>query len=199
MSKNEWEEWRLSFSLVEKEIFVNVPWLFRKAYLLCKIVTTEWKKTYNFHSYILKTTFLWTYEEWRRTNKVFTEDDLLTMMVDIFRCLLNFYEKRNVRKYFIPELNVLDQYSQTKKLEFSERPSENLSQQRYVAEVNDLLGEIKNLTTLASLASFVCKKIKFPFGPLVQSFESENRFKIINAGEKPFLFYQPVDMIDRPS
>ena len=199
MSKNEWEEWRLSFSLVEKEIFVNLPWLFRKAYLLCKIVTTEWKKTYNFHSYILKTTFLWTYEEWRRTNKVFTEDDLLTMMVDIFRCLLNFYEKRNVRMYFIPELNVLEQYSQTKKSEFSERPPESLSQQRYVAEVNDLLGEIKNLTTLASLASFVCKKIKFPFGPLVQSFKSENRFKIINAGEKPSLFYQPVDMIDRPS
>ena len=62
-----------------------------------------------------------------------------------------------------------------------------------------MLGEIKNLTTLASLASFVCKKIKFPFGPLVQSFESENRFKIINAGEKPTLFDQPNDMIDRPS
>ena len=197
MSKKPWVEWRLSFSLVEKEIFVNLPCLFRKVYLLCKTLTLEWKKMYDFPSYILKTTVLWTYEEWQRTKKVFTEDDLLTMIADIFRYLLNSYEKRNVRMYFIPELNLLEQqYSQTIKSEFSGCPHEN------VAKVKNLLGEFTNLT---SLADFVCKKFKFPFDPIVQSFKSENRDKLISAGHECksqwtwLSMLHQLDMFDRPS
>ena len=197
MSKNPWVEWRLSFSLVQKEIFVNRPCLFRKVYLLCKTLTLEWKKMYDFPSYILKTTFLWTYEEWQRTKKVFTEDDLLTMIADILRYLLNSYERRNVRMYFIPELNLLEQqYSQTIKSEFSGCPHEN------VAKVKNLLGKFPNLT---SLADFVCKKFKFPFDPIVQSFKSENRDKLISAGHECksqwtwLSMLHQLDMFDRPS
>ena len=78
-------KWRLSFSLVEKEIFLNILYIFRKAYLYCKTLTSEWKEKYEINSYLLKTVFLRTYEEkWQQKKKVFTENDTLQMLVNIF-------------------------------------------------------------------------------------------------------------------
>ena len=205
MSKKQWIEWRLSFSLVEKEIFVNLPSLFRKVYLLCKTVTTEWKKKYEFPSYILKTVFLWTYENWQKTNNNYTENDLLTMMLDVFNYLLKCYENQNVQMYFIPEQNLLEQHCKSKEREFL-----NYLQDEYVVISRDLLGEsqknliikLKELTNLTSLAYFVCEKFEFPFAPIVQSFISDNKCKVINAGEKPPIMSWRVvgqSIIERPS
>ena len=205
MSKKQWIEWRLSFSLVEKEIFVNLPSLFRKVYLLCKTVTTEWKKKYEFPSYILKTVFLWTYENWQKTNNNYTENDLLAMMLDVFNYLLKCYENQNVQMYFIPEQNLLEQHCKSKEREFL-----NYLQDEYVVISRDLLGEsqknliikLKELTNLTSLAYFVCEKFEFPFAPIVQSFISDNKCKVINAGEKPPIMSWRVvgrSIIERPS
>ena len=205
MSKKQWVEWRLSFSLVEKEIFVNLPCLFRKVYLLCKTITTEWKKKYDFPSYILKTIFLWTYENWQKTNKDYTENDLLTMMLDVFSYLLKCYENQNVQMYFIPEQNLLEQHCKSKEQEFL-----NYLQDEYLVIRRDLLGEsqknliikLKELTNLTSLAYFVCEKFEFPFAPIVQSFISDNKCKVINAGEKHPVIAWMVAMdkiIERPS
>ena len=197
MSNSPWVEWRLSFSVVEKEIFVNLPWLFRKVYLLCKTVAAEWKEKYKFPSYILKTIFLWKYESWQKTNKEYTENDLLTMMLDVFVYLLKCYENQNVQMYFIPEQNILEQYSKTKRRELLNYLREDSLQHGYVVINRDLLGEskknlvvkLKEITNIRSLADFIFEKSNFPFGPIVQSFKSKNQFKVINAGEKPSRIY----------
>ena len=52
------------------------------------------------------------------------------------------------------------------------------------------------------LAYFVCEKFEFPFAPIVQSFISDNKCKLINAGEKPPVIGWIVTMdeiIERPS
>ena len=205
MSNSPWVEWRLSFSVVEKEIFVNLPWLFRKVYLLCKTVAAEWKEKYKFPSYILKTIFLCKYESWQKTNKEYTENDLLTMMLDVFVYLLKCYENQNVPMYFIPEQNLLELYSKTKITELLNYLREDSLQHGYAVINRDLIGEseknlvvkLKEIINIRSLADFVFEKFKFPFGPIVQSFKSKNQCKVINAGEKPSRIN--LDIIRSPS
>ena len=163
------------------------------------------EKKYEFPSYILKTIFLWTHENWQKANKDYTGNDLLTMMLDVFSYLLKCYENQNVQMYFIPEQNPLEQHSKSKEREFL-----NYLQDEYVVISRDLLGEsqknliirLKELTNLTSLAYFVCEKFEFPFAPIVQSFISDKKCKIINAGEKsPVMAWRVVaqSIIERPS
>ena len=111
-SENPWLEWRLSFSIVEKTIFESVKYIFRKVYLLCKSLTTIWNREYHFPSYVLKTVFLWTYEDWKKSKQEFTEDDILNMMLQLFQNLYKYCKDGVVPMYFIPEVNLLDQYSE---------------------------------------------------------------------------------------
>ena len=117
-----WVEWRISFSLVEKNIYGDLPYVFRKVFLLCKILTYELKKQYNFESYLLKTVFLWMLEEWGKQDKIFRENDILGMMNEVFLCMSKFYEKKHLSMYFIPGINLLEQYQPvtTHKEEFVE-------------------------------------------------------------------------------
>ena len=112
---NPWTEWRISFSLKEKEIYINIPYLFRKVYvIICKTLTSEWKKKFKFHNYLLKTIFLWKYEEWGQKDITFSEDLLIDMIIDVFSYLRKCYENKNMLMYFTPEMKLLEQYSKTK-------------------------------------------------------------------------------------
>lgn len=51
----------------------------------------------------------------------FTEDDILNMMLEIFRNLYKFYKDGNVPRYFIPKLNLLEEYSKEIKKAFVEK------------------------------------------------------------------------------
>ena len=138
-------EWRASFSLVEKKILRKIHYLFRKVYLICKKITVikEWKKQYNFPSYILKTAFLWTLEEkWSEPEK-FTENNMLSMILEIFSYLKKYFEKNNVPNYFIPEMNILEQYSQTLKKD----------------SINSvkLIDDLAVLTNKTSLIKYICE------------------------------------------
>lgn len=163
-------EWRASFSLVEKKILRKIHYLFRKVYLICKKITVikEWKKQYNFPSYILKTAFLWTLEEkWSEPEK-FTENNMLSMILEIFSYLKKYFEKNNVPNYFIPEMNILEQYSQTLKKD----------------SINSikLIDDLAVLTNKTSLIKYICETFNdIPFFPIISYdkgifslFEKEN-------------------------
>ena len=142
-SKKPWLEWRLSFSLVEKKIFESVPYIFHKVYLHCKSLTRIWKGKYNFPSYVLKTVFLWNYEDWQKSENEFTEDGILEMILQLFINLYEYYKEGVLPMYFIPEVNLLAQYSKT--------------------EQENIITELKALANLQSLSSSICKNSSKPF------------------------------------
>ena len=159
-------------------MYPNIPYLFRKVYLYCKTLTLEWKKEYKFHSYVLKTVFLWTYEKKWQKNKLFTEDNILPMIVDVFEFLHKCYEETNVPMYFIPELNLLDEYSKTKKEKLLNHLQGQTKQEystKHKVEGNmlakaekKLISEIRKLTNMESLAKLICERYRYPFAPVVQ-------------------------------
>ena len=142
-SEKPWLEWRLSFSLVEKKIFESVPYILRKVYLLCKNLTRRWKANYNFPSYVLKTVFLWNYEEWQKSENEFTEDDILDVMLKLLINIYEYYKKGVLPMFFIPEVNLLDQYTKT--------------------ETENVITELKALANLHSLSSYICTNSLEPF------------------------------------
>ena len=143
-------EWRVSFSLVEKRILAKIHYLFRKVYLICKKITVieEWKKQYDFSSYILKTVFLWILEEKWREPETFTEDNILSMIVEIFSYLKRYLEKDNIPNYFIPEMNILEQFSQTMK--------------KNSINSDKLIEEVTRLTNKTSLIQYICETFSIP-------------------------------------
>ena len=177
-SRNTWIEWRLSFSVAGKEIFRNIPYVFRKVYLCCKTLTLEWKQKYKFHSYVLKTVFLWTCEKKWLKKKVLTEDDILPMIVDVFGYLQKCCEERNVPNYFIPELNLLEEYSKTKEKKLLNNLQDHAKQghsaklkaedKLFHQTENNLISEITKFTSLASLAKIICERFIYSFTPIVQ-------------------------------
>ena len=166
--------------MVEKEIFRNIPYVFRKLYLFCKTLALEWKQKYNFHSYVLKTVFLWTCEKKWHKKKVFTEDDILPMIVDIFGYLQKCYEERNIPLYFIPDLNLLEEYSKTKEEKLltnlqghvKQVHSVKLKAEDKLFNQTNLISEIRKFASLESLAKIIRERFICPFAPIVQSEKS---------------------------
>ena len=118
-SDETWIEWRVSFSLVEKEIFRELDYLLRKVYVICKTITEKWKKEYNFPRYLLKTTFLWTLEDnLMKLDEKFTEDNIISMISKVFICLEKYFKENKIHNYFIPEMNILEQYSKEDRNKF---------------------------------------------------------------------------------
>ena len=149
-SEKPWLEWRLSFSLVEKKIFESVPYIFHKVYLHCKSLTRIWKGKYNFPSYVLKTVFLWNYEDWQKSENEFTEDGILEIILQLFINLYEYYKDGVLPMYFIPEVNLPDQYSKMEK--------------------ENVITELKALTNLQSLSSFISKNSSKPFRQIVSPY-----------------------------
>lgn len=151
-------EWRVSFSLIEKRILGKIHYLFRKVYLICKkiAVIRKWKKQYNFPSYILKTAFLWTSEKkWKEPEK-FIEDNILSMILEIFNYLKNRFEKNNILNYFILEMNILEQYSQTVK-------KDSINSDK-------LIGELAVLANKTFLIKYICETFNdIPFSPIISN------------------------------
>ena len=152
-SKKPCLEWRLSFSLVEKKIYGSIPDIFRKVYILCKGLRI-WNGNPSFPNYVLKTVFLWTYEDWQKSKMEFTEDDTLNMILQIFSNFYQSYNNGSLFMYFIPELNLLNEYSKTVKKVFIQK--------------------LKALANLQSLSFFICQNSSKPFldtkeGPVIIS------------------------------
>ena len=204
-SDNPWIEWRISFSLVEKEIYVNFPSIFRKVYLLCKTLSSEWKKKFKFHSYILKTVFLWKYEEWGEQDKVYSEDDIIDMIIDVFLYLSKCYENKNIAMYFVPEMNLLEQYSKTKqeKLMYNlkiqhtatqpydyrgipekEISRDNLNNHLVAKSEASILKTLKMYTEKSSLVEIIRKLFDYPFHPLVTRVTRDMSLKVMPEYDK---------------
>lgn len=78
----------------------------------------------------------------------FTEDDILNMMLEIFRNICKFYKDGNVPRYFIPKLNLLEEYSKEIKKAFVEK--------------------LKALANLQSLPFSICQNSSKPFVDIYQ-------------------------------
>ena len=115
--------------------------------------TREWRFK-KFPSYLIKTVFLWTYADWQISEKKFTEDDILNMMLQLFSNLYKYYKEGVVPMYFIPELNLLDQYLET------------------VTEV--LFAELKTLADLQSLSFSICQHSSEPLSEFRDLFEDRS-------------------------
>ena len=101
-----WIEWRISFSLVEKHIYLRLSYVFQKVFLLCKNLTYH-LKYFGLESYMLKTVFLWMLEEWAKRDNIYKEDNILDMMNEVFSYMLKCYKNKHLRMYFIPRINLL--------------------------------------------------------------------------------------------
>ena len=95
---------------MEKEIFSALPYLFRKVFLLCKTLTSKWKKQYKFNNNLLKTVFFWILGKWESHEKTYKEDYILDMIADVFSFMLNCYKTGRLSMYFMPEINLFQQY-----------------------------------------------------------------------------------------
>ena len=203
-SDNPWVEWRISFSLIEKEIYLNVPVIFRKVYLLCKTLSSEWKSKFNFHSYILKTVFLWKYEEWVQQGKVYSENDTIDMIADIFSYLLKCYENENISMYFVPEMNLMEQYSKVKQEELMDHlqiqhraiqlykyrkdSKKKISWGNFKSHMTDksdtsFLQELEIYTAKSSLVETVRISFRYPFHPFVTKLPSPDHYEVMPKRE----------------
>ena len=197
-SDNPWVEWRISFSLIEKEIYLNVPVIFRKVYLLCKTLSSEWKSKFKFHSYILKTIFLWKYEEWVEQGKVYSENDTIDMIADIFWYLLKCYENENIPMYFVPEMNLMEQYSKIKQEElldhlqiqhraiqfykYGRDSKKKINSDNYKSDTS-FLQELKIYTEKSSLVETIRKSFRYPFHPFVTGLPSLDHYEVMPKWE----------------
>ena len=199
-SDNPWVEWRISFSLIEKEIYLNVPVIFRKVYLLCKTLSSEWKTKFKFHSYILKTVFLWKYEEWVEQGKVYSESDTIDMILDIFSYLLKCYENENIPMYFVPEMNLMEQYSRIKQDELMDHlqiqhravqlykyrgdSKKKISRSNFKSHLTgksdtSFLQELEIHTEKSSLVETTRKSFRYPFHPFVTRLPPLDQFEVM--------------------
>ena len=166
-------EWRVSFSIGEKRILGKINYLFRQVYLICKKIKVieKWRKQYNLAGYILKTAFLWNLEEKWSKPETFTEDNILSMIVEIFNYLKKYFVEDNIPNYFIPKMNILEQYSQT-----VEKDSVNSD------KLNEELTMLTNKTFLIQL---ICRAFNTPLSPIIG-----NYFKDLGI----FLIYDGVNL-----
>ena len=129
-SENPFVEWRLSFSLVEKEILLDLPIFWRKAYMIAKssytslydkhhktqtkyLYPNEEKPAYEekpLKSYHIKTVLMWLYEE----QPDFDQCDIIGLLQLIFNRLLKAFTELNLPNYFIPKQNILNTNSMIK-------------------------------------------------------------------------------------
>ena len=129
---------------------------------------------------MLKTVFLWTCEKKWHKKKVFTEDDILPMIVDVFGYLQKCYEERNIPLYFIPDLNLLDEYSKTKEEKLlrnlqghvKQGHSVKLKAEDKLFNRTNLISEIRKFASLESLAKIIRERFICSFAPIVQSEKS---------------------------
>ena len=100
------------------------------------------------------------------------------MIVDVFEFLHKCYEETNVPMYFIPELNLLEEYSKTKKEKLLNH-LQGQTKQEYSTKhkvggnmlakaEKKLISEIRKLTNMESLAKLICERYRYPFAPVVQ-------------------------------
>ncbi|XP_066919873.1 cyclic GMP-AMP synthase-like receptor 2 [Clytia hemisphaerica] len=114
-SQNPMVEWRLSFSLVEKEILLNLPLSWRKVYLIIK---SQFKESHEqsfeilpdqqyyqspLESYHIKTVLLWLYEK----HTDFDENDIIGLLKLVVDRLLEAFSEMKLPNYFIPGQNIL--------------------------------------------------------------------------------------------
>ncbi|XP_066919734.1 uncharacterized protein [Clytia hemisphaerica] len=116
-SQNPMVEWRLSFSLVEKEILLNLPLSWRKVYLIIKSKLKNLNKQHatasnqtmsqNYQTplktYHLKTVLLWLYEK----HTDFDENDIIGLLQLVVDRLLEAFSEMKLPNYFIPSQNIL--------------------------------------------------------------------------------------------
>jgi len=110
-------EWRLSFSLVEKEILLNLSLSWRKVYLIIKSKLKNLNKQHatasnqtmsqNYQTplktYHLKTVLLWLYEK----HTDFDENDIIGLLKLVVDRLLEAFSEMKLPNYFIPSQNIL--------------------------------------------------------------------------------------------
>ena len=105
-TKNRWAEWRLSFSMVEITLMKQLPFVHRKVYLCCKTLLKKMNiKT--IESYVLKTVMLWRMDKYSQDMLNCGEEKLYEFVYGLFHELLEGYQRRNIRNYFLPNVNLL--------------------------------------------------------------------------------------------
>ena len=85
-------------------------------------------------------------EEWGKHNKTYKEDHILDMMVDVISYMSKCYEMGNLPMYFIPEMNLLQQYPVTS--------CENLNlekEQERVETLDQILRQLANKKSMISI------------------------------------------------
>ncbi|XP_066926961.1 uncharacterized protein [Clytia hemisphaerica] len=121
-----WIEWRMSFSMVEKEIMRNLPHLYRKVFLIFKEIVHQ-----DVISYKLKTVFLWQYEQWEKSGEgSFDVEHILEMVQCLLKCLYKAYKERHLKNYFIPNVNLFEQQDITEEPLFKNNSSRLLQPAR---------------------------------------------------------------------
>eukprot|EP00111_Clytia_hemisphaerica_P015993 TCONS_00047298-protein len=174
-----WIEWRLSFSMVEKEIMLNLPHLYRKVYLICKEMANDLKVKNVYYSYALKTTFLWQCEAWSKTGIVYTLDHILDMVQDVFQRLYKAHETKDLQNYFVPGMNLFELISDSKKESVAlkrkfywyqlghDGDDSTLQNDVLVKADKHLLNLLKIYTEKKSLITKILQKFQVPFFPIV--------------------------------
>ncbi|XP_066927012.1 uncharacterized protein [Clytia hemisphaerica] len=178
-SADPWIEWRLSFSMVEKEIMLNLPHLYRKVYLICKEMANDLKVKNVYYSYALKTTFMWQCEAWSKTGLVYTLDHILDMVQNVFQRLYKAHETKDLQNYFVPDMNLFELISDSKKESVASKrkgywhqagddgDDSTLQNDVLVKADKHLLNLLKTYTEKESLIKKIIQKNQVPFFPIV--------------------------------
>lgn len=105
-SKHPSVEWRISFSAPEQVLMLHLNDVHRKVYLLCKSLCNNCFTEEEIQSFALKTTFLWRLDEASEEELNASEYKLYYLMKSVFEKLLEFYKKKLLPNYFLPDSNV---------------------------------------------------------------------------------------------
>ncbi|XP_066921391.1 uncharacterized protein [Clytia hemisphaerica] len=167
-SQDPWVEWRMSFSMVEKEIMRSLPHVYRKVFLICKEII-QWKVI----SYNFKTVFLWQYEEWTAEGIKYEAnyEDIFEMVQCLLTRLYDAYQRRVLPQYFNPSINLFDQ-----QISMKDEPL-LLREQKYSKfDENDMVNVLKKYTETSHLLNEILGGVEeysileptLPFKPLLK-------------------------------
>ena len=110
-SEDPWVEWRLSFSMPEIKIISSLPYIYRKIYIIAKVMLkSRFHKGMLYASYVAKTIFLWKCEEWMKEGRKPNEDNQWWFLLDMLKKVVEVYEEKKLPHYFLPQMNLLETF-----------------------------------------------------------------------------------------
>ena len=93
-------------------------------------------------------------EGWGKHNKIYKEDHILDMMTNVFSYMSKCFDKKHLLMYFIPKINLLQQYPLT-----SNESLDLKKEQERVETLDQILTKLSNKESMINIISSIFQRV----------------------------------------